>query len=393
MSHLNALSFFSGAMGLDQGLELEGIETVLACEVDKPSQLTIRANRPELPLIGDILQHDARSVREAAGLSSDAQLDVVAGGPPCQAFSTAGARRGLADARGNVFLHFLEIAVDLSPQYIVLENVRGLLSMGADLEAITGRAVAELGDPAQFTSRGGVIRLVNAFLTHHGYSVSFNLYNAANFGSAQIRERVVVIATKGLNRVPYLAPTHDQEARFGLARWRVLADVLKDMPDTRTHVNFPEKRLQYFRQLQAGQNWRSLAPEVQKEAMGNSYHLGGGKTGFYRRLSWAKPAPTLVTHPAMPATDLCHPEELRPLSIEEYRRIQDFPDSWILEGRLTDQYRQVGNAVPVSLARAIGRSIVAHHNGNPMTGPEGFAYSRYRNTSDEELLNANGTLF
>jgi DNA (cytosine-5)-methyltransferase 1 len=393
LSNLRALSFFSGAMGLDQGLELEGIETILACEVDKASRATIQANKPNLALIGDVWSHDVDTVREAAGLDGQVYPDIVAGGPPCQAFSTAGARRGLSDHRGNVFLHFLEMAVSLNPTYIVLENVRGLLSMGADLSAIKDTVADELGDLTDFTERAGVIRLVTAFLKSHGYEVSFNLYNAANYGSAQIRERVVVIATKAGVRVPYLHPTHDQEARFGLQAWRVLSDVLHGMEDSHTHVNFPEKRLRYFRQLTAGQNWRSLAPEIQKEAMGKSFHLGGGKTGFYRRLSWAKPSPTLVTHPAMPATDLCHPDELRPLSIEEYRRIQDFPDSWILKGSLTEQYRQIGNAVPVSLARAIGRTIVAHHRGESLEPPINFPFSRYKNTSDVEVLALENKLF
>lgn len=134
--------------------------------------------------------------------------------------------------------------------------------------------------------------------------------------------------------------------------------------------------------LEPGQNWRNLPLEIQKEAMGKSFYAGGGKTGFYRRLAWNKPSPTLVTHPAMPATDLCHPEEDRPLSLQEYKRIQEFPDDWQLAGRLVDRYRQVGNAVPVSLGWAIGQLIVKQLNQQEIINYPFFPYSRYKNTGD-----------
>lgn len=116
--------------------------------------------------------------------------------------------------------------------------------------------------------------------------------------------------------------------------------------------------------------------------MGRSYHLGGGKTGFYRRLSYRKPSPTLVTHPAMPATDLCHPTEDRPISVQEYKCIQEFPVSWHICGSIIEQYRQLGNAVPIALGEAIAKTIVAHMNGETTKEIKGFFYSRYKNTND-----------
>jgi DNA (cytosine-5)-methyltransferase 1 len=135
--------------------------------------------------------------------------------------------------------------------------------------------------------------------------------------------------------------------------------------------------------LKEGQNWRHLPKELQQEALGNSFFAGGGKTGFLRRLSWNKPAPTLVTHPAMPATDLAHPEQERPLSVQEYRQIQEFPPSLKLAGSLIDQYRQIGNAVPTSLGEAIGRTLLAHDAGKDEQNREGFPYSRYVGTDEE----------
>lgn len=148
------------------------------------------------------------------------------------------------------------------------------------------------------------------------------------------------------------------------------------------HVNFPEKRLKFYRLLKPGQNWKDLSVEDQKEALGKSYYLGGGKTGFFRRIAWDRPAPTVVTHPAMPATDLAHPVEDRPLSVQEYKRIQEFPDNWQIQGSILDQYRQIGNAVPVSLGKAVGDLVMSALNGNIGQPLEGFKYSRYNNTSD-----------
>ena len=128
--------------------------------------------------------------------------------------------------------------------------------------------------------------------------------------------------------------------------------------------------------------WKSLSDSDQREAMGKKYFMGGGKTGFYRRLSFSKPSPTLVTVPTMPATDLIHPTELRPLSIQEYARIQGFPDSWKFKGSIMEKYKQIGNAVPIDLGKAIGLTILNDMNGKIVNKYPNFKYSRYKNTSD-----------
>ena len=116
--------------------------------------------------------------------------------------------------------------------------------------------------------------------------------------------------------------------------------------------------------------------------MGKSYFSGGGKTGFYRRLDWNKPSPTLLTHPAMPATDLAHPEENRPLSIQEYKRVQQFPDDWILSGTIIQQYKQIGNAVPVGLGKAVGELLteIIQQKNYSSEDFNDFSFSRYKNT-------------
>lgn len=299
-----------------------------------------------------------------------------------QAFSSAGKRQGFNDDRGNVFLTFIDLLTELRPRFAVIENVRGLLS--APLQhrphEMRGNHHPSL---CQDEQRGGALLFITRRLREAGYGISFNLYNAANFGSPQKRERVVIACSRDGEKLPYLTPTHSETELYGLLKWRTLREVIEELPQDKHHfVKFPEKRLKYYRLLKSGQYWRDLPVELHQEALGASYHAGGGKTGFYRRLAWDKPAPTLVTHPAMPATDLAHPEADRPLSIEEYKRIQEFPDNWIIAGSLLEQYRQVGNAVPCSLGRAIARMLLTHLKGEiPISYPD-FPYSRYHRTDD-----------
>ncbi|QUS61854.1 DNA cytosine methyltransferase [Synechocystis sp. PCC 7338] len=387
---LKALSFFSGCMGLDLGLEKEGIQVLLASEIDAAARKTIEINRPDIALIGDIRDYSAAEIREKAGLSITDEIDVIVGGPPCQAFSSAGKRQGFNDKRGNVFLTFIDLIIELKPRFAVIENVRGLLS--APLKhrphEMRGKDFLPLSQDEQ---RGGALLFITQRLKNAGYGVSFNLYNAANFGSPQRRERVIIACSRDGEKLPYLTPIHSEKGLYGLPTWKSLREALDGLPQDGHHfVKFPEKRLKYYRLLKPGQYWRNLPEELHQEALGASYHAGGGKTGFYRRLAWDKPAPTLVTHPAMPATDLAHPEEDRPLSIEEYKRIQEFPDDWIIAGTLLDQYRQVGNAVPCSLGRAIARMLLSHLKGEPSVTYPDFPYSRYHKTDDVSWMSDMG---
>ncbi len=371
-----ALSFFSGAMGLDLGIEKAGFNIRLACEVDKFCRQTIALNRPNTALLGDINNYKPENILQAARLTSYDDIDLIVGGPPCQAFSTAGKRKAFQDDRGNVFLKYIELALFLKPKYLVIENVRGLLSCSLKPKAVHQKKENFSGEQL----KGAALNFILSKLKKYGYSYSFNLYNAANFGTPQTRERIIIICSRNGKNPPFLVPTHSENGEYGLPKWKTLKSCIENIAK-HDHMNFPEKRLKYYRMLKSGQNWRNLPEELQKEAMGKSYYLGGGKTGFLRRLAWDKPSPTLVTHPAMPATDLAHPEEDRPLSIQEYKRIQEFPDNWELAGSLIQQYKQVGNAVPISLGLAVGKLIKNLINGVEIIKFNNFRYSRYRNTS------------
>lgn len=384
-----AVSLFTGAMGLDLGMELSGIEVSTCVESDAICYETIKRNRPHIIVINKRVEEvSSEYILEASGLKKS-DIFVVFGGPPCQAFSTAGNRQSLQDTRGNCVLEFIKKVNEIKPQYFVMENVRGLLSA-----AISPKTH---GDPIHSPEEepGSVLRYILRLFEESGYTVSFALFNSANYGVPQIRERVIFFGNRGAERIPLPQPTHTEDGKVTGVKWLTLRDALKGLEKTtHNHVDFSETRKKYYRMLREGQNWRNLPTEVQEEAMGASYHLGGGKTGFYRRLSWSRPAPTLVTRPNMPATDLAHPEELRPLSVEEYRAIQQFPKDWNIAGTIIDQYRQIGNAVPVGMGYAAGKAIVDFHEGRIRTETRnGVAYSRYKGTTDIDFRDREKSLF
>lgn len=380
-----ALSFFTGAMGLDYGIEKAGIHPILASEIEPNARKTILLNRPDIGLIGDINKYNASDIRKFANISEEQEIDLIIGGPPCQAFSTAGQRKGFQDIRGNVFLTFIDRILELRPKFAVIENVRGILSAPFECDEMEKRFGFAPKTPEE--KKGGALLYILNKLADGGYTVTFNLYNAANYGAPQKRERVVFFCSRDGQKVPYLPPTNDEFGNFDLPKWRTVRTVFSGLnEESQRSMNFPEKRLKYFRMLKAGQYWKHLPEEIQKEAMGEKLKLGGGKTGFFRRISWDEPSPTLVTDPTMPATDLCHPDKDRPLSIQEYARIQEFPDDWKFFGEMKDIYKQIGNAVPISLGFAIGKQIVCLlHNDELVLPPQNFPFSRYKYTDDESI--------
>ncbi|CAM4181903.1 DNA cytosine methyltransferase [Zobellia nedashkovskayae] len=383
---LTTLSFFSGAMGLDIGLKKEGFNAMLACEYDKASRNTINLNEPKIGIIGDLRNYSCNEILEYANLNNADEVDVIVGGPPCQAFSTAGKRKGFSDSRGNVFLKFLEVIEEISPQYFVIENVRGLMSSIFQIEEHD--EISNSIPKSALNKKGSSLYYVIKRMEAAGYLINFDLYNAANFGTPQSRERVVLIGTRSEIPVCRLTPTHSNNPDYGLPKWRTLKYAFSKLKNIENNefTTYTEKRKSFYAHLKSGQNWRDLPLELQKEALGGAFLLGGGKTGFLRRLDWNKPSPTVVTSPSMPATDLCHPEEIRPISVDEYKVIQEFPLTWKFGGTTTDKYRQIGNAVPVGLGRAIGREIQSHIEGKTESEFQNYKYSRYLKTSRKDFI-------
>lgn len=379
MTAYNTISLFSGAMGLDLGIEKAGVKIRVCVEKDKWAAQTIRANT-SIPVIErDINDVPTDEILAAAGIGRQ-DVTLVIGGPPCQAFSTAGKQKGFADFRGNVMLQYLRVVRDIMPEFFIMENVRGLQS--AKLNSV----------PAEYAEyepikdvKGSAFHFMVAEFRKLGYSISHALLNAANYGVPEKRERIVVIGHRG-ERAPIPSPTHSENGEFGTKKWNTLRSCIGDM-EHRTDLHYTELRkrsLPYMKIMKEGQNWRNLPEDMAMQAMGKAYFLSGGKTGFLRRLKFDEPSPTLVTSPTMPATLLCHPTQLRPLSIEEYARIQQFPDSWTFNGRLETIYKQIGNAVPVGLGQAVGQQIMRFINGQTSANEEArnkIPYSRYKNTT------------
>jgi DNA (cytosine-5)-methyltransferase 1 len=377
----NVVSLFSGAMGLDLGLERAGFDVRVAVENDKHCCNTIRANTDIPVLEEDINNVTSEAILEKAGLKKN-EVFLVAGGPPCQAFSTAGKRKSLEDFRGNVIVNFLRVVEELKPRYFILENVRGLLS------SKLGRLPEEYGGVYDGVSDdpGSVAFFLVQEFGKIGYNTSFSLFDAANYGVPQKRERVLMFGALGNKKVTLPSPTHTQDGLVTGRKHISIRQVLKGLKERDMHyIELSEKHKKYLKHLKTGQYWKHLPKQLVEEAMGKSYYLQGGKTGFYRRLDWKKPSPTLVTSPSMPATMLCHPDKLRPLSIEEYSRIQEFPDNWKLAGSLRVQYKQVGNAVPVGLGYMAGKTVLDFHEGN-VINQNTATHSRYNNTSDVEMM-------
>lgn len=360
MNNPSHISLFSGAMGLDIGLERAGFETCAAVEIDAAARKTIRANKPDVAIFEDITKTTAEDLLRATNLQRG-QLTLVSGGPPCQPFSTAGKRGALNDPRGSLFRDFLRLVDGLQPRFFVMENVRGLLSA-----PILHRPHATRDQPLQENEQpGSAFAVILEEFKRIGYSFEYGLVNAADYGVAQTRERVIILGSRDHEATLCLpSATHNVSARHTLPRWRTLRDALEGLHDPAPHFQaYSEARLQYLRLVPAGGNWRSLPLELREAAMGGAFLSGGGKVGFYRRLAWDKPSPTVTTSPAQKATDMCHPSALRPISVREAARIQGFPDDWVFCGSVADQYRQIGNAVPVQLGHAIGQALLETVNG------------------------------
>lgn len=352
---LTNISLFSGAMGLDLGLERAGFETRVAVETNNSAVATIAKNKPRLPVLHSPIQTvTTDALLQEAGLSPG-EATVVVGGPCCQSFSTAGKRKSVSDPRGTLFKDFCRVVREARPRFFVMENVKGLLSA-----AIKHRILDERGPGfpplAPEEELGSAFKVILEELALLDYYVVFGLLNAADYGTPQVRHRVVIIGSRDGEDVSLPRPTLSEDGGNGKLKWVSLREAILDVK-SREWVDFSDKTLQYLKRLRPGQNWTSLSKQVQWRALGGAYKSWGGRKGFYRRLAWNKPSPSLTTAPDGKATMLCHPRADRPLSIEEYIRVQEFPADYIFEGSTRQKYIMIGNAVPLGIGEAIGKML------------------------------------
>jgi DNA (cytosine-5)-methyltransferase 1 len=376
------LSLFSGAMGLDLGLESTGQFEVVAC-IEKENIFcdTIHLNQEKGRLSkdlkifkGDIREIKPKEILDAVDLHRG-EVDLIAGGPPCQSFSTAGKRGTTQDPRGTLLWDYLRFVKEVEPRFFLMENVRGLMSAALKHRPIAKRP-EKGGKPLKEDEQpGSVIRLFAEDLrkiNDWSYRLDCFEVNAVNYGAPQLRERVLFIGNRFHAPVDFPDPTHghpmissDQRELIDseegdIIPWRTLRDAIGGLNENNpVIVDFSPRKKYYLNKIPEGSNWRSLSVEDQKESMGRAWHAKGGRSGWWRRLSSDLPCPTLLTLPNHASMALCHPHEVRALTLREYARIQEFPDDWEFAGTPAQQYAQVGNAVPIRLGKVAGEVILS----------------------------------
>lgn len=344
-------------MGLDLGLERSGCRILLAVDTLEEAVATARVNRPTLPVAkADVARLTAEDVRRLAGVDGVEEIDIVAGGPPCQAFSTAGRRRALDDeTRGSLIFQFVRLIEELRPRAYLLENVPGLLSAALRWRKLpynnNGKRIDE--------QHGSLFAALSQKLEAAGYSFCAAQLMAADYGVPQQRSRVFIVGFRNGESFEFPAPSHTKGGSLSLPPWRTLGDALRNLPeDDSPCAAFSPRKLSYLRLIPPGGNWRDLPESLQRESMGRAFHAKGGRVGFWRRLAFDRPSPTILTEPQNASTALCHPAEDRPLSVRECARVQTFPDDWQFVGTRSRQYQLVGNAVPPLLAEAVASRLV-----------------------------------
>lgn len=349
----DVISLFSGAMGLDIGLAKAGLNVVIGQDFDASCVKTMRANRHKV-LEGDIREIEPQQLLSLTGLHIGEPF-LICGGPPCQPFSTAGKRLGINDPRGSLFMDFIRMIDYIRPRFFVMENVKGIMS--APLKHVP---LAERDDKDPEQRLGTVLDVILSEFNKLGYKTVYGVLDAVNYGVPQFRERFVLIGSRDNEDIFLPIPTHFQMHQNQEYQWKSVRSVIEDLEfDSGECATLSDERLKFLKMVPEGGNWRDLPEDIIPIAMGGAYTSGGGKVGFYRRLSYDQPSPTVVTSPVQKATMMCHPTQNRPLSVKEYARIQQFPDNWIFTGTTAAKYRQIGNAVPVGLAEAIGKAVIA----------------------------------
>ncbi|MBQ8780909.1 MAG: DNA cytosine methyltransferase [Oscillospiraceae bacterium] len=324
-----SIELFAGAGGLALGLEKAGFNTIGLIEIDVSAAETLKKNRPEWKVINsDISEISCLDLENYFNIKKG-ELDLLSGGAPCQAFSYAGKRLGLEDARGTLFYHYAMFLHKLQPKMFIFENVRGLLTH----------------------NDGKTYKTIIDIFSAEGYEIDKAVLNAWDYGVPQKRERLITVGIRKdlSDKIEFSFPSpHEYKP--------VLRDVLLDCPLS-CGTRYSKRKEEIFSLVPPGGYWRDIPEEVAKEYMKSCWYMEGGRTGILRRMSLDEPSLAVLTSPSQKQTDRCHPIEPRPFTVRENARCQTFPDEWEFCGSVGQQYKQVGNAVPVNLAYEIANSI------------------------------------
>lgn len=318
MEKFSTIELFAGAGGMALGFEQAGFEHLMLVENDKDAGATLKLNRPNWPVFNDDI-----AKADYTGLKPD----VVTGGWPCQSFSHVGKRLGFEDTRGTLFYEFARCIRTTRPKIFIGENVYGLL-----------------------THNGGqTYKVIMDVFSELGYKLEGRVLNSKDYGVPQSRKRIIIVGIEEGWGKSFIWPKKEDKIVS-------LKEALKNCPVS-VGTKYSEAKRKVMEMVPPGKNWKSLPEEVAKAYMKKGYYNGGGRTSCARRLSWDAPCLTILCSPAQMQTERCHPDETRPLTVRESARVQTFPDDWFFTGGVTSQYKQIGNAVPVELARRLGESV------------------------------------
>lgn len=367
MTNPTLISLFAGAGGLDVGLERAGFQTVLATDCDGDCCATlVSSQQRRIPVSTDrrrrhlagahVVRAPIAEVTESTlrshGLKIDGPPDLLAGGPPCQPFSSSGLQRSVLDDRGRLFEHFVRIAAELEPKFILFENVRGL---------VTARGPS--GQP------GEALNMVREAFEGIGYATSFALLNAADFGAPQRRVRLFMLAAREHQLPPFPSATHGRRPEtslFGeLAPWVSLADFMKNRREPPAdEVVRPSSALQGL--LAGVPDGSGLKSPGKAEPT-----RPGGHWGYKQGTFIANPELPARTVTAASTQDWIRASDgsLRRLAFSECAALQGFPKDWAFSGKKTSRFRQVGNAVPAVLGEVLGKAILPMLEAGPVDQP------------------------
>jgi DNA (cytosine-5)-methyltransferase 1 len=348
------VSLFSGAGGLDIGLERAGLEAASLCELETVFCRTLEANAGWEHSDGrsyfksaQIVNADIREV-SARDLFVGSSLDLLVGGPPCQAFSSSGKQLSVLDPRGALVSEFYRLVDELKPRMFLFENVRGLVT-----------ARDRRGEP------GGVILELIRILESSGYSCRAALLNSADFGSYQRRVRCFIVGSRRGSAPVYPTPEFQKNAGLFGKEWRSLGEFLEEHAEIdRSEFVYPSADL--ARMLSGIPSGSGLKSPGKAEATRPSGHWGYRQGTFIADLSL--PARTVTGSASQDW--IRWKGELRRLSFREVKLLQGFTDDWEFRGTKAQRYKQVGNAVPTMFGEVLGQMIVSHLKNFPRSQPK-----------------------
>ena len=382
--NFNFIDFFSGAGGLSVGLEMAGFQPLMAIEIEKVYSNTYQKNHPKTKVLNDDIKSiDGKNILKDLHLKVG-ELDLIAGGPPCQGFSINAPIRSLDDQRNHLIKEYLRIVEDIKPKVVLIENVPGIVSLG----------------------KGSVVELIYKELEKMGYQTDHRILFAGHYGVPQTRFRTIFLASRKDVQIDFPSPTHQAQAVANFTGAKELCipilplfsgflkpqtsvwDAISDLPpieggeinESLEYLDKPKSdyqsnlrqgsasihnhicaklgkvNLDRLKHIPQGGSWRDIPHELLPKGMQRARR--SDHTKRYGRLHPDSLCSTILTKCDPHWGSFFHPTQDRVLSVREAARIQSFPDKYVFYGNLTQQYEQVGNAVPPLMAKAIGDEIM-----------------------------------